>query len=232
MGGGISTTRNEESSRYYCHSCLRQSTMSLNANVCPNCHSTFLELMNNDEIRNEDNDEDNYEIGNMLLSSLLRDRTEYLEEQSSRLSNASIMLRLLESSLREEFNTLNNELNRLNARNNIGIQPSKFSNILSQRMKQKLRYITVDKECSQMGCPICSEDYIEGHKELILPCQHLFHEECVMPWLKDKKTCPMCRFEITDSASTIKELECFSEEELQSKLTFLNSEDNVKYNTK
>jgi hypothetical protein len=234
MGGGISNTINEEEEEEeeelcFCHSCLRQSSLNLNgSNVCPNCHSTFLEVMNND-VRN-DSSEDNNDIGTMFLNSLLTDRAEFLEEQSSRLSNASILLRLFEAQLREEFVTLTDELNRVYARNNT--EPCKFNNILSERMKQKLRYITVEKECSQPTCPICSEDFMEGHKELTLPCVHIFHEECVMPWLKDKKTCPMCRFEITDTASTIKELECFSEEELQSKLSFLNSQDNEKYFTK
>ena len=29
-----------------------------------------------------------------------------------------------------------------------------------------------------------------------LPCLHLFHSECLSPWLAMKTTCPMCRFDV------------------------------------
>ncbi|KAK1259725.1 RING-H2 finger protein ATL32 [Acorus gramineus] len=26
------------------------------------------------------------------------------------------------------------------------------------------------------------------------PCEHMFHENCIITWMKKKQTCPMCRF--------------------------------------
>ncbi|GKU97452.1 hypothetical protein SLEP1_g10595 [Rubroshorea leprosula] len=45
-------------------------------------------------------------------------------------------------------------------------------------------------------CVICSEEIAEGKKVKILPCWHYYHGECIMPWLKMKNTCPVCRFEL------------------------------------
>ena len=35
-----------------------------------------------------------------------------------------------------------------------------------------------------------------GNKMMDLPCKHYFHEECLMPWLNQHDSCPICRFEL------------------------------------
>ncbi|KAH7327923.1 hypothetical protein B0I35DRAFT_472690 [Stachybotrys elegans] len=42
-------------------------------------------------------------------------------------------------------------------------------------------------------CTICIDDMNLGDTAAILPCKHLFHEECVLLWLKQHNTCPVCR---------------------------------------
>ncbi|KAL5546257.1 hypothetical protein UlMin_005944 [Ulmus minor] len=45
-------------------------------------------------------------------------------------------------------------------------------------------------------CVICREEMEEGRDVCGLPCQHLFHWKCVLPWLKKRNTCPCCRFQL------------------------------------
>ncbi|CAH9113808.1 unnamed protein product [Cuscuta epithymum] len=45
-------------------------------------------------------------------------------------------------------------------------------------------------------CVICKEEMREGRDVCELPCQHLFHWICILPWLHKKNTCPCCRFEL------------------------------------
>jgi hypothetical protein len=46
---------------------------------------------------------------------------------------------------------------------------------------------------SRSDCPICCEEYDDGCEVIQMPCQHLFHEGCLLPWLEKRNTCPMCR---------------------------------------
>ena len=50
-------------------------------------------------------------------------------------------------------------------------------------------------------CSICLMEVSEGQDTILLPCGHMFHDNCVTKWLKIHNTCPLCRFELpTDNA--------------------------------
>ena len=42
-------------------------------------------------------------------------------------------------------------------------------------------------------CSICLEEFKEGDKIKKLNCNHVYHEECLIPWLNKNDYCPMCR---------------------------------------
>jgi len=41
-------------------------------------------------------------------------------------------------------------------------------------------------------CSICYQNY-KRKKAVKLPCDHIFHDECIKKWIDDKNTCPLCR---------------------------------------
>ncbi|KAG6425416.1 hypothetical protein SASPL_115851 [Salvia splendens] len=50
---------------------------------------------------------------------------------------------------------------------------------------------------STQPCSICLEDFdISSDAASVTPCKHYFHKDCLAPWLRRKKTCPMCRREL------------------------------------
>jgi hypothetical protein len=55
----------------------------------------------------------------------------------------------------------------------------------------------VDKEMlgadAKAECTICIDEMKLGETVIYLPCKHWFHEDCVVLWLKEHNTCPICR---------------------------------------
>uniref|UniRef100_A0A0D6QXW1 RING-type E3 ubiquitin transferase n=1 Tax=Araucaria cunninghamii TaxID=56994 RepID=A0A0D6QXW1_ARACU len=45
-------------------------------------------------------------------------------------------------------------------------------------------------------CAICKDSLALGDQAKQLPCMHLYHPDCIMPWLNARNTCPVCRFEL------------------------------------
>ncbi|KAL6134181.1 hypothetical protein ACLB2K_066414 [Fragaria x ananassa] len=57
-----------------------------------------------------------------------------------------------------------------------------------------------DKERNDNGksCAICLEDFEPKQEVMLTPCKHMFHEECIVPWVKSNGRCPVCRFGMSD----------------------------------
>nr|XP_051201959.1 E3 ubiquitin-protein ligase Os03g0188200-like [Lolium perenne] len=52
--------------------------------------------------------------------------------------------------------------------------------------------------CAPLLCAVCLEDVLEGEMVRQLPpCRHLFHVECIDLWLRTRRTCPLCRCELS-----------------------------------
>lgn len=220
MGAGASldSTVVPVATRFFCHNCscsfeIAEITRRIDL-CCVRCQSTFLE-----EFVPHQSDTWMPDVVSRRPNHGRGFSRGLNEEQSRRLLNASIMLRMLEAQLQEELAQL--QLAYTAAQN----EAAGKQKILSETMKAKLRRpcTNVDMICSQPSCPVCSEDFVVEIEALQMPCSHIFHEICVMPWLESKKTCPICRYELNDTVSTIEELERFTDIELSSRIVSIEN---------
>ncbi len=61
--------------------------------------------------------------------------------------------------------------------------------------KFERRRCTDDEKADGEACAICLEPYGDADWLKRLPCEHCFHEDCILHWFKDHTLCPMCRFD-------------------------------------
>ncbi|XP_077542237.1 E3 ubiquitin-protein ligase RNF181-like isoform X1 [Haemaphysalis longicornis] len=64
----------------------------------------------------------------------------------------------------------------------------------SKQAVQSLKRAPIDEP--EKKCPICLKEF--GHEEIVteMPCCHIFHDDCILPWLQVVNTCPVCRHEL------------------------------------
>ncbi|PIC53200.1 hypothetical protein B9Z55_003003 [Caenorhabditis nigoni] len=58
------------------------------------------------------------------------------------------------------------------------------------------KYAKKEGEEEDDTCTVCLNNFEAGESIRKLPCNHLFHPECIYKWLDINKKCPMCREEI------------------------------------
>ena len=84
--------------------------------------------------------------------------------------------------------------------NGLGFQPMEDIKLvvtkeeLDKIPKKVYKDIDLDTRNKHDKCPICQEEYRENDTVRILPCEHIFHNDCVDNWLLEHShKCPCCR---------------------------------------
>lgn len=57
-------------------------------------------------------------------------------------------------------------------------------------------FVITREEQEGVICAICKELLSIGTQVNQLPCSHLYHPSCILPWLSARNSCPLCRFEL------------------------------------
>nr|NP_649859.1 iruka [Drosophila melanogaster]Q9VHI7.1 RecName: Full=E3 ubiquitin-protein ligase Iruka [Drosophila melanogaster]ACL88784.1 CG11982-PA [synthetic construct]AAF54321.1 iruka [Drosophila melanogaster]AAK93431.1 LD47007p [Drosophila melanogaster]AOQ08395.1 CG11982-RA [synthetic construct] len=61
--------------------------------------------------------------------------------------------------------------------------------------------INAEEVNRKIQCSICWDDFKIDETVRKLPCSHLYHENCIVPWLNLHSTCPICRKSLADDGN-------------------------------
>lgn len=135
-------------------------------------------IQQNDQENDQENDQQNDQENNLQLNS--------------EINNSNII------------NILNTIVTNLNNNNNMFIQINDIQTQEFQDVVLTVNNTDLEKLNSEIltenhdnSCSICMSPMIKDEKITILNCNHVFHYECIIPYLKDfNYKCPMCRSEV------------------------------------
>ena len=86
------------------------------------------------------------------------------------------------------------EILRAQGHENSGVPPADKESI-----KNLKEVVIEEKDLEKVNgnpCPVCQEEFKAKDTGKELKCKHLFHKDCIEPWLNMHRTCPCCRQEV------------------------------------
>ncbi|KAJ3680970.1 hypothetical protein LUZ60_015459 [Juncus effusus] len=70
----------------------------------------------------------------------------------------------------------------------------------SESFRERIPKVVVTREMMRESgdliCAVCKDEMKAGIRVSKLPCQHMYHDCCINPWLRSRNTCPVCRYEL------------------------------------
>ncbi|KAK7243460.1 hypothetical protein RIF29_38257 [Crotalaria pallida] len=167
---------------YWCHECDMSVSLTLSPSpsplLCPHCNTNFLELMDSPFPLND--------------------------------AASSPFTSLFDSPLFHQFILTTNPNDAvLDNENENDVVRDPLLSLLSPTSKSKPRaaesvplVIVTSSLLFQLdsngvvSCAVCKDDVSVDDEAKILPCNHLYHSDCITPWLVSHDSCPLCRFRL------------------------------------
>lgn len=194
---------------YWCHLCKKEFSRIFIENVevqCRFCGNNFCEEItqnNEDHPCNFQPFEQRSSLSTMSNNSNSSLNMVYLPRNRPRTTSSflDMLINLLGMSHHEE-SSMENIINYImaNDTNRYGNPPASKKVVDNldkvEVTEENKNYIGKELGSETASCSVCKDEYEVKQNLLYLPCKHLFHDDCILPWLKERNSCPTCRHEL------------------------------------
>ena len=203
-----------QTTKYWCHICKKEFYHIYEENEdikCNYCGKTFCELLENEDTSNPSHpinfepfilNPNNTTENNTNNINTNNNNRNIFEISSRRRSNRLFNLITNYFMIQNYNDNIDNIINQimLNDTNKYGNPPA-AKNAIEKLKKYKINEENLKEFGIENSCAVCKDEFNIGEECLSMPCNHNFHENCLMPWLKERNSCPICRYELpTDDA--------------------------------
>ena len=208
--------------KYWCHLCKKEfSHIYENDDVkCLFCGKTFCEIIENEDTSNAShpshfeafninnintqdniNNTHNRNGTNNNLNNLnhFNRRAEIFRRRANHIVEVLANYFLIQNSNGDNLDNIINHI-MLHDTNKYGNPPAAKKAVESLK-KYKINEEKIKEFGFENSCAVCKDEFNIGEECLSMPCNHYFHGDCLIPWLKERNSCPVCRYELpTDDA--------------------------------
>ena len=189
--------------KYWCHICRKDFSHNYEENMdikCIYCGRTFCELLDNEDTSNESHPIHfepfilNSQNNNINLNNI----PPGINFDNSRRRVNRIFDFISNYYMLQDYNdNLDNIINQimLNDTNKYGNPPA-AKKAIEKLKKYKINKKKIKEFGFENSCSVCKDEFNIGEECLAMPCNHYFHRNCLLPWLKERNSCPVCRYEL------------------------------------
>jgi len=207
--------------KYWCHLCKKEfSHIYENDDVkCSFCGKTFCEIIENEDTSNASHpihfeafNINNLNTQNNINNTQNRNGTNNNLNHLNHFNRRADLFRRRANHIVEflanYFLVQNNNDNLDNIISHIMLHDTnKYGNppAAKKAVESLKKYKINEEKIKEFGfensCAVCKDEFSIGEECLSMPCNHYFHGDCLIPWLKERNSCPVCRYELpTDDA--------------------------------
>ena len=211
--------------KYWCHLCKKEfSHIYENDDIkCTFCGKTFCEIIENEDtsnsshpinfepfILNNSNSQNNLNNSQNENGGNHRHNINTLNRRAENLRNrANHIVELLTNYIFIQNNNdnIDNIISHimLHDTNKYGNPPA-AKKAIENLKKYKINEEKIKEFGFENSCAVCKDEFNIGEECLSMPCNHNFHKDCIIPWLNERNSCPVCRYELPTDDKDFEEM--------------------------
>ncbi|KAI3826898.1 hypothetical protein L1987_00958 [Smallanthus sonchifolius] len=192
---------------YWCHECDMSISLiptSSTSSLCPHCNSDFLEELDSPIIFNTSsnpnpNPSNNHDDSNQLLFPSFLDPSLPAADYADGFHFPSVAPS--DGIDNPYFHRVINHLFNSDYHNpSAGATTSRLHSPAAKSAIESIPTVKITTAFLEIDpvviCAVCKDQFVIDDETKELPCKHMYHPDCIIPWLSQRNSCPVCRFQL------------------------------------